>query len=169
MKTRLCTFGLAAILATGLAACDSGSDSDSTPLDLELERLRNATAAFADFDAAVAAGYSVEVIDPGTGSSTFPGMGIHYLNPDLLDDQFELERPEILLFVRNDQGAMELVAVEYATPIADLQNPPPAPQGFTGDRDAWAVNQTFSLWTLHAWVWMDNPDGTFASHNPRLH
>ena len=161
------TSALAALLAITLFGCDS--DSEPSPLDRELDNLRDATAALQDFDAARAAGYSVEVVDPVSGSSYFPGMGVHYLNPDLVDDRFEVERPEILLFVENDQGEMELVAVEYVTPIADLAAPPAAPSGFTGNTDAWTVNTTFSLWTLHAWVWMDNPDGVFASHHPGLH
>lgn len=169
MKRSIYTLTLAALLASGLTSCDSNSDPEPTPLDRELDRLRSATEAFQDFDAAVAAGYSVEVVDPESGSSYFPGMGIHYLNPDLLDDRFEVERPEILLFMEGEQGEMELVAVEYAVPIADLENPPAPPAGFPGASDEWVVNTTFSLWTLHAWVWMENPSGVFASHNPRLH
>ena len=168
MKTPTSRLALAALLAFGLTGCDS-SESEPAPLDRELDRLREATAAFQDFDAAVAAGYAVEVVDPNTGSSHFPGMGTHYLNPDLLDDRFDVERPEILLFVERAQGEMQFVAVEYATPIADLDNPPSAPSGFTGTSDEWVVNTTFSLWTLHAWIGLENPDGMFASHNPRLH
>ena len=168
MQISTSRFALAALLALGLAGCDN-SETEPTPLDREFDRLRDATAAFQDFDAAVAAGYAVEVVDSETGSSYFPGMGVHYLHPDLLDDQFEVERPEILLFVEDDQGRMEFVAVEYATPITDLENPPSAPSGFTGASDEWVVNTTFSLWTLHAWIGMENPNGVFASHNPRLH
>ena len=166
--TRTCT-ALAVVLTLALTGCDTSTGSGTTTVDRELETLKDATAAFQDFDAAQAAGYSVEVVDPVSGSSYFPGMGVHYLNPDLMDNKFEVDRPEILLYVENDQGEMELVAVEYATPIDDLQNPPPAPEGFTGTADEWEVNATFSLWTLHAWVWMENPDGVFASHHPALH
>lgn len=34
--------------------------------------------------------------------------------------------------------------------------------------DTWTINQQFQLWTLHAWLYEYNPDGVFASHNPRL-
>jgi hypothetical protein len=161
-------FALAALLAFGLAGCDN-SGTEPTLLDRELDGLRIAMAPFHNFDSAVAAGYGVEVVNPETGSSYFPGMGVHYLNPALLDDQFEIERPEILLFAENEHGEMQFVAVEYAIPIADLENPPPAPSGFTGASDEWVINTTFGLWTLHAWVGMENPAGVFASHNPRLH
>ena len=63
---------------------------------------------------------------------------------------------------------MKLVAVEYAVPITDLNNPPPVPEGFTGSDDVWEINTEFKLWTLHVWVGLDNPHGIFASHNPKL-
>ena len=92
-------------------------------------------------------------------------MGHHYLKATLLDGTFELEKPEVLLYAPDENGKMQFVAVEYATPIEDLNNPPPAPEGFTGTEDVWEVNTEFSLWTLHAWVAMENPNGIFTSHN----
>ncbi|HLT46784.1 MAG TPA: hypothetical protein VK002_06100 [Rubricoccaceae bacterium] len=160
MRTR---YALVA-LALALTGCDS--EDNPPPYMLELDRLRAATDAFQDFNAAAPAGYAAEVINPATGDSYFPMMGVHYLNPNLLDDHFDVEHPEILIYLPHDDGHMELVAVEYATPIADLDAPPPAPAGFTGTADAWSINEDFSLWTLHAWVWMDNPSGVFAPHNP---
>lgn len=160
MKPNRLALACCAALAL-LPACDS-EDGGPTPVEAELSRVTEATRPLRDFSAAVAAGYSVQATD------YFPHMGIHYLNPDLLDDRFEVERPEILVFVPTDAGGMDLVAVEYATPIADLGSPPPAPAGFAGTSDVWAVNEEFSLWTLHAWVWMENPDGVFASHNHML-
>lgn len=143
-----------------LIGCDQGSP-DADPAQRELAQLRTATEAFASFEAAMAAGYTVRATDHWTG------MGIHYLNPDLLDDTFEPAKPEILMYVEQPGGTMEFVGVEYAVPV-DLDNPAPAPEGFTGDADAWVINEQFSLWTLHAWVVLDNPDGIFASHNPRV-
>jgi len=43
-----------------------------------------------------------------------------------------------------------------------------SPEGFTGDDDHWQRNDTFGLWTLHAWIWYRNPDGVFADFNPRV-
>jgi len=34
-----------------------------------------------------------------------------------------------------------------------------------GHADQWDPNQTFQLWTLHAWVYEFNPDGVFAPFN----
>ena len=61
------------------------------------------------------------------------------------------------------QGAS--IAVEYAVPL-DLSKR--APAGFVGNADRWDANQTFQIWTLHAWVYEFNPDGVFAPMNPRV-
>ncbi|GAB2777121.1 hypothetical protein GCM10010465_24780 [Actinomadura fibrosa] len=128
----------------------------------ELASVRAATARYHDFDKAMEDGYVVPV--PGF----FPNMGYHFLNPDYLDYTFEAERPELLIYVPDKNGKMRLVGVEYAVPIDDLENPQPAPEGFTGDSDVWTINRDAHLWTLHAWIWYHNPDGIFAARNPRV-
>lgn len=40
-----------------------------------------------------------------------------------------------------------------------------APEGFQGSADRWFDDGTFHLWTLHAWVWKNNPDGVFSPMN----
>lgn len=128
----------------------------------ELASLRAAVARFHKIEHAIAAGYTTEI----TGYVS--QMGYHYLYPRLLDDRVELERPEILVYAPAPNGGLRLVAVEYAVPIADMSNPQPAPKGFTGDADVWAINTQFSVWTLHVWIGLDNPHGIFAAHNPRI-
>lgn len=128
----------------------------------ELAELRATVAPWHNFDAAYEAGYQLEV----TGYRSM--MGYHYLNVSLLDDTFELTKPELLLFVPGPNGKLRFVGVEYAVPITDMDNPPPAPEGFEGDADIWSINTEFNLWTLHAWVGLNNPNGIFASRNPRL-
>jgi hypothetical protein len=44
--------------------------------------------------------------------------------------------------------------------------PDVAPKGFTGTDDVWERNTDFGLWLVHAWVWKNNPDGTFNPTNP---
>lgn len=141
------------------------SDMKASMADLphkEIAQLRRAVAPYHRFDAAYEAGYQLEV----TGYRN--QMGFHYLNPELLDGTFELTKPELLLFVPAPNGKLRFVGVEYAVPIEDINNPPPAPEGFTGDADQWVINTEFNLWVLHAWVGQHNPDGIFASRNPRI-
>ena len=128
----------------------------------ELAQLRGAVAPFHNFDKGFEAGYNFEA----TGYRTM--MGFHYLNGLLVDDQFDLENPEVLLYAPSPSGGLRLVAVEYVVPIADLNNPQPAPEGFEGDADVWVINTEFSMWTLHVWIGLHNPNGIFASHNPRI-
>lgn len=92
-------------------------------------------------------------------------MGHHYMKSSLTEDgKFDVNRPEILVYSKNELGRFQLVAVEYAIPIDK-----PEPRGFFGDDDKWDRNTTFNLWLLHAWVWYKNPDGVFNPTNPRVH
>jgi len=124
----------------------------------ELARLRQATARYHDLSQAVADGYvDIDVF--------VSGQGFHYLKPSLLDGTFEVEKPELLVYAPNPQGVLRLVAVEYAVPVSLSAT---APAGFTGDDDVWHVEPDFGLWVLHAWVWLNNPNGMFADFNPRV-
>lgn len=128
----------------------------------EIAQLRSAVAQYHHFETAYAAGYQEDV------TGYVPHMGHHYLNAALLDDTFDVSAPEILIYIPGPNGKLRFVGVEYAVPIADLENPQPAPEGFPGDADQWVINTRFKLWTLHAWVGLNNPDGIFAPLNPRV-
>jgi hypothetical protein len=125
----------------------------------ELREARKATKKYRDLNKALADGYA-------DANVFVPKMGYHYLKAEILDATFNHKRPELLVYanVRGKQG-LQLVALEYAVPT-NLSATPPA--GFTGDFDQWDRNDAFGLWTLHAWVWLPNPDGVFADFNPRL-
>lgn len=129
---------------------------------LEIEQLKTATTNFKEFDKAEAAGYDVDV------TGYVPQMGHHFLNASLMDENFELEKPEILQFVPDGNGTMQLIAVEYAIPVQDINNPPPAPEGFTGNVDEWDFNADFGLWTLHVWIGNENPNGIFSDFNSNI-
>ena len=124
----------------------------------ELQQAKIATAKYNNFDNAINDGYvDINVI--------VPEMGYHYLKMDNLNATFQFDKPEILVYNKEENGRMKLVALEYAVPIAMSPN---APSGFTGDNDQWAVYQGV-LWTLHAWVWEYNPAGVFNPTNPLIH
>ena len=156
-----CLITLVFVAAGVLSGCDD--DDQVEPWEPEMEKLRAAITPYDFIAHAEHDGYDTEV----TGYR--PHMGYHYLNAGLLDDKFEVEKPELLLYAPDDNNDLKFVAVEYAVPIEDLNNPPPAPEGFKGDADVWEINTEFKLWTLHVWVKLENPNGIFASHNPVLH
>lgn len=124
------------------------------PVD-QLLSVKRATAQYHDIERARRDGYT----DLGV---VIPNMGRHFLRNNLLDATFDLERPELLVYREGANGAMNLVAVEYAVPrnLSDA-----APEGFRGDADVWFDDPVFHLWTLHAWVWRENPAGVFHPTN----
>ena len=152
------TLVLAALLM--LACCDSNDGKQRW--EQEVDQLREAVRAYTIFNDAFAAGYDNEF----TGYRS--QMGFHYLKESLLDDKFEIEKPEVLMYAPAANGGLRFVGVEYAVPVNDLNNPPPAPEGFSGSTDVWEINEEFGVWTLHVWIGLENPNGIFASHNPEL-
>jgi hypothetical protein len=123
----------------------------------ELQQARAATAKYQNIRNALKDGYvDINVISQN--------MGHHYMNPALVDENFEITRPEILVYQKHPDGNFELVAVEYAVPI-NL----PRPEGFSGSLDVWDGNSPFPFWLLHAWVWKYNPQGVFNPTNPLVH
>lgn len=126
----------------------------------ELKEAQKATARYRDIQNAVADGYAdISVV--------VEHMGFHYMKASLADTVFDYRKPEILVYNKNEQGKTELVAVEYAVPLA--LRPDTAPAGFTGSADVWKRDTGFGLWLLHAWVWAFNPDGVFNPTNPTVH
>lgn len=126
---------------------------------VELARVRAATAKYHNFNKAIEDGYAdIDVFEEH--------MGWHYLKADYLDGEFDMVHPELLVYAPWPNGELKLVAVEYAVPH-DLSTDPP--EGFTGSQDVWNLEPPpFDLWTLHAWVWYNNPDGIFEPFNPRV-
>ena len=124
----------------------------------ELEKAKRATARYQDVKNAIADGYKdIDVV--------LPNMGRHYLKESLLDGAFDAEHPELLVY-REEPGSLStLVALEYAVPLKVSET---APAGFKGDADTWFADQRFQLWTLHAWVWKENPEGVFHSTNKQV-
>ena len=126
----------------------------------ELQQARAATAKDRNIKNAIADGYAdISVV--------VPNMGFHYMKSAYVDGTFDIRHPEILVYNRNEDGSIDLVAVEYAVPIP--LTPTVAPEGFTGTADVWDRNTGFNLWLLHAWVWKNNSLGVFNPTNPAVH
>jgi len=154
------------------ANSDSVTLSDLRPEDrASLAQLRNLTTAFPDTAAARQGGWSVVVAHPMTGATCFTdpnlgAMGVHLLNPQLLDGTVDPLQPEVLLYEPQKNGKMSLVAVEFAVPYAIMPADGPAPELFPGV--PFHHNDTFGLWVIHAWHSDDNPSGFFTDWNPKV-
>jgi len=93
------------------------------------------------------------------------GEGCHWLNPSLLDGQFDPTKPEILLYLP-DGDEWRSVGVESVVKLS--LSPGVAPEGLPGDTDQWREDsEGVGLWELTAWIWLHNPNGMFEQHNPR--
>jgi hypothetical protein len=133
------------------------------------------TEAFTDPAAAEAAGYGLPPEGPlheciasldDTGA-----MGLHYINGDLVGDTvLDAAAPEALVYEPAADGSLELVALEYVVfaEAWDAENDM-APMLF-GEMfmlvDEPNRYELPAFYALHAWIWKDNPSGTFASFNP---
>ena len=135
-----------------LARYDAGAHAHASLPVEELVEAKVAAGRYHDIRQAIADGYH----DTGI---VLPNMGRHFINEGLLDTRFEANRPELLVY---SPDSTRLLAVEYAQPLTDTP-----PEGFEGDADQW-VPFGGVFWTLHAWVWQDNPDGVFNPTNTRV-
>ena len=174
------------------------ADAGSAPVDLsmsqeelsrlvqQLDAVRAATEKFRDVDVAMRTGYR-------QATEEVPNMGAHFVHPLWsLDGKFDPARPEILLYVRDDDGEWELVGTSFVQSLllAGFDHP----EAFVGPLDNWHVHYdlctgpTFTSrsatqaecrndggvwvpaygWMIHAWVWVDNPLGVFTMWNPSI-
>src|SRR6476659_9893477 len=104
----LFAIALAVLIPAGMAIADGRGELDgSVP----------ATAKFHDINVATAAGYNVTVEDLAKktciAQAGAGGMGVHRLDPTLLDEKVNPQHPEALVYEPTDNGGMKLVALEY--------------------------------------------------------
>jgi hypothetical protein len=142
---------------------DNAAAADTTPQpeawEIEVNELKAMTSQYVDFAIATDEG-RIDV------SGYVPYMGHHYLNLALADGTFEINKPEIILYVPDENDVMQMVAIEYSIIPDDPNNPGNPPEGFTGDEDVWHFNDNIGQWQLHVWTIIENPAGIFASQNP---
>jgi len=167
---------------TAQAVAGNGRDCDDECQE-QLTNARAATAQYHNESKALADGYistfqCVEV--PGLGA-----MGVHYINPArLADPSVDASRPETLLYIRQNDGKMRLVGLEYVAAVISNgapwfggpNNPPPVidnptptlfGQTFDGPMPGHGPGEPWH-YDLHVWAWRDNPRGLFFPFNPKL-
>lgn len=163
-----------ALLALPIAVGRAQAPSDSA-LARFLTRARAGTEALRDPEAARAAGY--RPVGPD-----FPGMGRHWIHTALILRSIpDPAQPPVLEYAELN-GTLTLVGVAYAVLVTSDS----APAFLPVPSDAWHFHQgtvdqeSFlrshagaghsmmpgpRLAVVHAWIWLDNPDGLFATDN----
>ena len=129
-----------------------------------LKAVRQATARFHSTQQAMQAGYMEDhncVSVQGLG-----GMGFHWANPNLIDGVFDPLNPEVVLYAPGPNGNLKLVAVEY---IVLKPNPVgPTPMFGTQPFDNMGTPVPAPHWSLHVWLFEENPSGMFNKFNPNV-
>lgn len=134
---------------------------------------RAGTARYASQEAAIADGFRRVGTD-------FPAMGEHWVNlAQVMADSFTPARPSVLTYITVG-GAPRLAGVAYTRLLAPHEQPPdfaPA-RGHWHEHNGSIVEESFlaghethaspgdlRLAILHAWIWIQNPDGLFVTDN----
>jgi hypothetical protein len=156
----LAAFVLALNAAYGSTQEDERCESRQCRTDLAAARA--GTAAYHDLQTAMDDQF-VEPFDPNP-CFTLPdaGMGFHYIKRSRVDSTPVAAEPELLVYMPGDDGINHLVAVEYLVPGSPDDTPPE----LFGQQ--FHFTPLVSGWTLHAWIWRENPDGMFEDFNPKL-
>ena len=134
---------------------------------------RDATSAFRDIEVARDAGYSIRVADAAgieCIDSSEGTMGVHMLNPLLLNGTVDEATPELLVYEPRKHGGMKLVALEYLVFEADWKGAAP-PQLFGREFDYVPAGNRYGLppfYALHAWIYRHNPKGDLYAWNPKV-
>jgi hypothetical protein len=166
---------LGAVVAA-LAAPLLGTASPASAAPSWLDNVRDATRPYQSLKAAKADGYGklkdaagIACIDmPGEG-----GMGVHFVNGDLVGDaEVNGETPELLVYDPTP-GGMKLVALEYVVfrKAWRAEHATGRPELFGQKYEAIGKDNRYGLppfFELHVWAWKHNPSGLFNDWNPRV-
>ncbi len=159
-----------ALLATATATAAQSPAPTSDRSWTQLDDLRIATAKYHDLSVAIADGFTPFSTTGGTTPTCFDhpgqgGMGVHYVHD--IDDKVDAMDPEAMVYEVVDPDHLRLVAVEYIVPANFVEDasgkvvnlPNVLGQDFHKNTD-------LGVYVLHAWIWQDNPAGTYSDFNP---
>jgi hypothetical protein len=171
LKRLIVLLALAVAIGVGVAGIALAGDGALSP---ELQDVRTSVARYHSFEQAQQDGYAIRAGEPCV-ASPLGTMGVHALNAALMaDDATDPARPEILLYLPNEDGSLKLIGVEYWKADADQNlatagdRPSLFGQAFDGPMPGhgnWGMPIHYDL---HAWVAEENPSGAFAMFNPTI-
>ena len=175
-------------LAQGVtaAACDEHDPAASFTASV-----RSSTAKYLSLTVAKKAGYSILADSAGNACIAEPGMGamgVHYMKDDLVKDPaIDAKEPEALVYAPDENGRLRLAALEYVVIQGDWNArhiPPANLSARAGAHESiappWLFGHDFNFtdapnryglppfYSLHVWLWEDNPAGTSEMWNPSV-
>jgi len=135
-----------------------------TAQDELLKSVRRATARFNSTAQAIRAGYEPD--DHCVAVPALGGMGYHWVKPALVGPTWEPEAPQALLYAPGPGGNLRLVGVEYI--VIDIGQPQPHPHFGDQPFDVGGTPIEDDHYSLHVWLYEENPAGMFAPFNPNV-
>lgn len=137
------------------------------------------TARYQNIDAAIADGYSFRLPDLAGNTCIEQagkgGMGVHQVNTLLLDGVIDPSKPEALVYAPrfdSETGAakLKLAALEYVVFQSDWKGAA-WPELYGQRFDFTPATNRYGLpafYSLHAWVYQQNPSGLVDAWNPTV-
>ena len=172
MKKTMLTLRIPLLLAAllPLTSFAMAQQETQSPVQSDQNRLvlivRDATRQYRSVKNAIKAGYG-----PFLGcvsGSDHGAMGIHYVNPTLLNGTIDATKPQALIYEPTN-GKMKLVGVEFITDAATWLKHHTKPPVLKGQTFLFVDNPNRfnipSFFELHVWAWRDNPQGDFVDWN----
>src|SRR5580700_1530613 len=159
------------VLAAGALAFVASAQENPVEIPSRLVQIvRTATTQYNNITNAAAAGYG-----PFLGcvsGSDHGAMGIHYVNPSLLNGTtVDATHPQALIYEPSN-GQMSLVGVEFIIDSATWlksNTSPPVLEGqvflFVDSPNRFNIPPFFEL---HVWAWRSNPKGPFMDWNDNV-
>lgn len=158
------------VLATVALSSVAAAQENPSQIPSQLvQTVRNATFVYQSVSAAVAAGYGPFL---GCVSGTDHGaMGIHYVNPNLLNGTLDPTKPQALIYEPSN-GQLTLVGVEFIVDAATWfksNSNSPVLDGqtliYVDSPNRYNIPPFFEI---HVWAWRTNPKGPFFDWNDNV-
>ena len=163
----LVTFVALSSIASAQHKMQAAAKGDESKL---VQTVREATKQYLDINNAIAAGYGP--LFGCVSGSDHGAMGIHYVNPNLLNGTIDVNHPQALIYEPSSNGQMNLVGVEYIADQATWlksNSGPPVLEGQVFLLVNYPNRFTIpAFFELHVWAWRDNPQGDFVDWNDHV-
>jgi hypothetical protein len=158
----------------GLISCavDINEAEQDVRIEDELKPLRASHARYNDINNALADGYQLGYRGAAADCVRHPtlgAMGYHYFNWAKMEDPtIDEMAPEVLVYHTRD-GELKLGAVEWVVPksLWDAAGNTTAPVVY--GRTLHIINPVLNWYLEHAWVFVNNPAGTYMDWNSDVH
>ena len=166
-------------LLTGVASTSPAQTSALPKVSPELEQVRAALDKYQDPILAVHDGYFSSVgcvaypkgAQEGTMQYAPGGMGVHFLNLQLVGPTLDPAKPQVLIYEPHGDK-LRLVAAEWFVPVQAAGGARPTIFGkqLEGPMEGHhpLMPEGLHHYDLHVWLWKTNPAGVFAPTNPAI-